>query len=164
MTQRNYYKLRVGEEILGGTGDGPSVFSNGGFLLTSQRAIHIDKTDLRNESGVRLMNLEDIDAIETMKVRHNYNIVFAIFSIILAALFSNIPDRPNIGFLITAACSVYFAIMYFITRRNVIRLVSNSTFMLLNVTEMNANQVETVIEEIDQARQQRMKELHLDGS
>lgn len=157
MAQRSYYKLNDDELVIGGTSDETSVFTSGGFLLTNRRAIHIDQTDLRNETGDRSMNLEDIDAIESAKIRHPVYILLTVFSILFAALFDEL--GPSFGCFLSTACAIYFIFTYYSTRGEFVRLVSSQGFMILNVSKLFDKEVAQLVEEIDQARSRRIAEL-----
>jgi len=159
MIERCYYKLRPGETVIGGTDEKFIVFRAGGFLLTDQRAIHIDLDDLESKAGVRSMNLEDIDAIETSKISHPFYILLTVFSVLLLAVFGELTSGSLFGNYISLGCAIYFMFMYFFTRGEVLRLVSSDSYMMLNVTKLFEEEVETIVEEIDQARSNRIEEL-----
>jgi|GEM_PF-3482037 len=160
MTRRNYYKLRDGETVIGGTDDAATVFDMGGFLLTSQRAIHIKRPDLKNQAGLRSVDLEKIDEIEFFNVKIW---LYLIFSLAIFGLLLFVRDigrsKDGIPEIILICGSVGYFLQYLKTKKREIRIFTSDGVMVLDAKEMSDESIQDMIEEIDLARSRRIEEL-----
>ena len=161
MTRHNYYKLRDGETVIGGTDDAATVFDVGGFLLTSQRVIHIKRPDLKNQAGLRSVDLEKVDEIEFLNVKIWLYLIFslAIFGLLLFVSENSPSTNDNIPEIILLCGSVGYFMQYLATKKREIRIFTSDGLMILDAKDMSDESIQDLIEEIDLARSRRIEEL-----
>ncbi len=165
--KQNYYKMNEGERVIGGSEVASVVFDLGGFLLTNQRVIKVDRTGFGGVSKVHSFSLENLDSIETVATKNISLVVGAILFLLIAlvnlALIGSgeIRDTDSIesytGVFVGVGGSVLLFLMYYLTRRKVIRLSSGSSQMLLNVAPMSHEEIQELVFEIEQAKQTRLE-------
>lgn len=147
--RRNYYQLNDGEKVVGGTGNFSVVLDVGGFVVTSQRVIKVDRTGFGQRSHVHSINLENLDSIQTSAKKHY---VFIFLAIILFLLFAS-NNKPEIGFIPL----LLFILIFYATRKKIIRLASGNSEMILNVISLAHERIQEVVFCIEQAKQRRLE-------
>ncbi len=152
MDGRNYYKLNEGEKLIGSSDEAGIVFDRGGFVLTNQRVIKVDRTPFGGESRVHSINLENLDSIVTTAIQHLGFILVAVGCLLLLTVNEKAPAIAIGGF---AICLIAF----FLTRSKVIRLVSGNSVMDIVVSWMAHQQIQEMVFEIEQAKQRRLERL-----
>ena len=150
MKQENHYRLNDSEELIGSSDTASLVFDRGGFLLTNQRMIKVDKSPFGATSSVHSINLENLDSVQTVAVKHISLVLFAFALLIL--LWDDRPIYGIVGFAL-------LLIVYFLTRRKVIQLASANSTMWLNVSPMAHETIQELLFEIEQAKQRRLEGL-----
>ena len=152
MKKRNYYQLNEDEEIIGSSDVASLVFDRGGFLLTNQRVIKVIRTPLGGGSKVHSFNLENLDSVQTAALKKVFLIIFA-FVCLLFVEINEVGLYFGIGFFI------FFWILYFLTRRKVIKLSSGNSIMWLNVSAMAHENIQKMVFKIEQAKQTRLESM-----
>jgi len=152
MKKRNYYQLNEDEEIIGSSDVASLVFDRGGFLLTNQRVIKVIRTPLGGGSKVHSFNLENLDSVQTAALKKVFLIIFAFVSLLFVEI-NEVGLYFGIGFFI------FFWILYFLTRRKVIKLSSGNSIMWLNVSAMAHENIQKMVFKIEQAKQTRLESM-----
>ncbi len=150
MKQRNYFKMNEEEKVIGGSDVRSIVFDRGGFLLTNQRVIKVDRTSFGGASNVHTINLENIDSIQTNAIKPNALIFFAFMSLLFLFIEEAGPYLAIGGFSICM-------LLFFLLRRKVIQIASGSSTMILNVSSMNHENIQKLVFEVEQAKQRRLE-------
>jgi hypothetical protein len=128
------------------------VFDRGGFLLTNQRVIKVDRSMFGGESAIHSINLENLDSIRTTAVKYYFWIVLACLS---PLLMGPRDMEPYFGW----GCFIIFSVLYFLTRQKAIKLSSGSSAMWLKVTSMAHEKIQEMVFAIEQAKQARLEGL-----
>src|SRR5690606_33287385 len=117
--QRNYYQLNENERIIDGSDVSSLVFDRGGFILTNQRLIKIDRTSFGGTSSVHTFNLERIDSIQNKQSNYWWVILFGIVAIIIG-IYS---DDDNI-LLFSLLVLLITLLIYAFSRKRIITIYS----------------------------------------
>jgi hypothetical protein len=123
------------------------------ITLTNQRIWSEEKDWGSNSTTVFF--LEDVSSVES---RYTSNVIVLVVAAlgILAAIFGPNSNIQTIGGCLTAFC----ILVYFLTRRHVIKVTSHSSVSLsAEVRNMSKDEIETLIYDIQLAKAGRIKTL-----
>lgn len=152
MQQRDYYKLNEGEKTIRSSDVWSVVFDRGGFVLTNQRVIKVNRTPLGSESTVHTFNLENIDSIITTTKTNPLLIVLALGFLLFLGVESYGPAMALLG---SGICMAIF----FAKRKKVVRIATGNSTMWLNVSPLDHNKIQELVSQIEQAKQRRLEGL-----
>ncbi len=152
MRQRNYFKLNEGEKTVGSSDVFSVVFDRGGFLLTTQRVIKVDRSAFGDRSKVHSINLENLDSVETSARVHLWTLLLAVMSLLYGL-------REDANVYVALAGVAIFVALFFLLRRKVIKLASGNSIMWLNVSAMAHEQIQELVFSVEEAKQQRLEGL-----
>jgi hypothetical protein len=148
MKQRDFFRINEGEEIIGSSDVSSVVFDLGGFILTNQRVIKVDRTAMGGESSSHSFNLENLDSIQMVATKNNMYLWLALGALVFATIK---PLR-----ILSIFIAIGLLIIYFYSRTKLIKLTSGNSEMFINVSPMAYNQIQEMLFEIQEAKQKRL--------
>jgi hypothetical protein len=154
MKQRDHFRLNKGEEVLGGSDNQSAVFDEGGFILTNQRVIKVDRSPLGGDTVVHTISLEKLDSMQTVASKPIILLVIGVIAFVSSLVLGTM-EGAILGLVLLSG----FVIAYFLWRRKVIRFVSGSSEMALLVTAMAHNQIQELVFAVEKAKQARLDAL-----
>jgi hypothetical protein len=153
--QRNYYQLNENENIIGSSDNFSLVFDKGGFILTNQRVIKVDRSIFGGSSLVHTINLDKIDSVRNEVKK--YIVLLALgCATIFIGLVQAIADNSKASIFTFIICGV-FIISYFYTRKRVITISSGRTDMYLDVNLLSHEEIQKLVFLIESAQQEYLK-------
>jgi len=150
--QRNYYQLNENENIIGSSDKKSIVFDKGGFILTNQRVIKVDRSNFGGSSMVHSINLEKIDSVMNVAQKHLILLIIGTVLIIMGLLVAKDPVVKEVG-IFTLLIGIAFIGFFFFRRRRVIIISSGSADMIIQVHSMDHDSIQKLVFLIEKAKE-----------
>jgi len=150
--QSNYYQLNENENIIGSSDKKSIVFDKGGFILTNQRVIKVDRSTFGGSSMVHSVNLEKIDSVKNVVQKHLILLIIGAVLIIMGLLVAKDPGVKEIG-IYTLLIGIAFIGFFFFRRRRVIIISSGRTDMIIQVHSMDHDNIQKLVFSIEKAKE-----------
>jgi len=158
LKQRDYYSLNEGEEVIGKSKVASVLFDRGGFVLTNQRVIQVQRSKMGGKSEVVSFFLENLDSIQNKSRRFLGCGFIAALALVaaIASVFAEFLEAAGIlGF-----AALFFWITYLATRKRLVTLSSGRAEIVLDVRPFSVNTIQEFVFEIEQAKAARLSRLH----
>ena len=123
--------------------------------LTSHR-LFAEHKEL-GRSYTQIVLLENISATSVQRVSHAWYLLIGTLLAAGVLLFGSSEGVET--FIIAAAVLVYFILRYFLSRKTYIHVVSTDSQMQINVTRMQQDSVLRFLQEIEEAKNNRLQAL-----
>lgn len=173
VSERKDFRMNEGERVIIRSKPLSVIFDKGGFFLTNQRLIKVERGLWGSSSTVRSFSLENLDSILNESSKPVgclfIGILLVIGAIVLGILtleeldkLRGEPTTPGILGAIAFVIAVINLITYFFGRQRLIRLTSGRSEIILNVRPLSFEKIQELVFEIEQAKQKRLERLGRD--
>lgn len=168
INDRKEFKMNESEQIIIRSKPLSIIFNKGGFFLTNQRLINVERSPWGSSSTVRSFSLENLDSILN-ESKKPVGCLFIGILFIIGAIFLGIleleeidelreaPTMPALFAGLVFFISIVSLITYFFSRQRVIKLTSGRSEIILNVRSLSFEKIQEIVFEIEQAKQNRLE-------